>query len=56
MELRARGIGIVEGEIEHLVVDDDRLRAVHISDGPVMAREALFVLFSDPDVRSHQMM
>jgi thioredoxin reductase len=42
-QLVARAIGIVEGTIEQLVVDDDRLRGVRMSDGSVVARDALFV-------------
>lgn len=42
-ELVARTIGVVEGTIEQLVVDDDRLRGVRMSDGRVVPRDALFV-------------
>jgi thioredoxin reductase len=42
-ELSARGVGIVEGTIEQLVIDDDRLRAVQLDDGCVVPRDALFV-------------
>ncbi|HEX8345337.1 MAG TPA: NAD(P)/FAD-dependent oxidoreductase [Actinoplanes sp.] len=41
--LIARAIGIVEGSIEQLVVDDDQLRGVKLGDGCVVARDALFV-------------
>ena len=41
--LLARDIGIVEGTIEQLVVDSDRLRGVQLQDGCVIARDALFV-------------
>jgi thioredoxin reductase len=42
-ELVARGVGIVEGDISRLVVEDDQLRAIEMSDGSVVARDALFV-------------
>ena len=42
-ELIARGVVVVEGEIEQLVVDDDRLRGVQMDDGCVVPRDALFV-------------
>ena len=42
-ELVARAIGVVEGEIEQLVVDDDRLCGVQMNDGCVVPRDALFV-------------
>ena len=42
-ELVARAIGIVEGAVERLVVDDDRLRGVQLADGCVVPRDALFV-------------
>jgi len=43
-ELEARAIGVVEGVIEQLVIDDaDRLRGVQMHDGCVIARDALFV-------------
>src|SRR6185503_1307785 len=32
-ELVARAIGVVEGTVERLVIDDDRLRGVQMSDG-----------------------
>jgi thioredoxin reductase len=42
--LVARAIGIVEGSIERLVVDeDDHLRGVAMADGSVVPRDALFV-------------
>ena len=42
--LVARAIGIVEGTIEQLVIDeDDRLRGVEMADGCVVPRDALFV-------------
>lgn len=42
-ELVARAIGIVEGEVERLVIDDDRLSGVQLDDGRVVLRYALFV-------------
>ena len=42
-ELVARAIGVVEGDIEQLVVDDDKLRGVRMSDGSVVPCDALFV-------------
>jgi thioredoxin reductase len=44
-QLLARAIGIVEGTIEGLVVDDeaDQLRGVKMQDGCVIPRDALFV-------------
>ncbi|UQU66222.1 NAD(P)/FAD-dependent oxidoreductase [Couchioplanes caeruleus] len=42
-QLTARAVGIVEGTIEQLVIDDDHLRGVQLSDGCVVPRDALFV-------------
>ena len=43
-QLLARAIGVVEGTIEQLVVDDsDQLRGVQLDDGCVVPRDALFV-------------
>ena len=42
-ELLARAIGVVEGIIEQLVIDDDHLRGVQMDDGCVIPRDALFV-------------
>ena len=43
-ELLARAIGVVEGTIDQLVIDDsDQLRGVQMRDGCVIARDALFV-------------
>jgi thioredoxin reductase len=43
-ELDARAIGVVEGAIEHLVIDEaDHLRGVQLGDGRVVPRDALFV-------------
>ena len=46
----AHGIEVVEGVIERLVVHDDRLRGVQLSDGTFIARDALFIR---PAVRAH---
>jgi thioredoxin reductase len=42
-ELAARSIGVTEGTIAHLVIDDDRLRGIQMDDGCVVPRDALFV-------------
>jgi thioredoxin reductase len=42
-QLEARGIGVVFGEVARLVVDDDRLTGVELTDGRVVARTAVFV-------------
>jgi thioredoxin reductase len=42
-QLLARAIGVVEGTIDRLVVDDDQLRGVQLHDGCVVPRDALFV-------------
>ncbi len=43
-QLLARAIGVVEGTIEQLVIDDaDHLRGVQMRDGCVIPRDALFV-------------
>ena len=42
-QLVARGIEIVEGTIEQVVIDDDGLRGVEMEDGSVVPRDALFV-------------
>jgi len=43
-QLLARAIGVVEGTIEHLVIDDaDHLAGVQMDDGCVVPRDALFV-------------
>jgi thioredoxin reductase len=43
-QLLARGVGIVEGTVEQLVIDDaDQLHGVQLGDGSVIPREALFV-------------
>jgi thioredoxin reductase len=42
-ELVARAIAVVEGTVETLVVQDDRLRGIQLADGRIIPREALFV-------------
>jgi thioredoxin reductase len=42
-ELVARAIGVVEGTVERLVLDRDRLCGVQMTDGRVVPRDALFV-------------
>jgi thioredoxin reductase len=42
-QLVARAIGVVEGTIEQLIIEDDRLCGVLLADGTVVPREALFV-------------
>jgi thioredoxin reductase len=41
--LTAREVGIVDGLVERLVVDDDRLRGVGLAEGAVVPRAAVFV-------------
>ena len=42
-QLVARAVGIVEGEVAEVVVEDDRLTAVRLNDGRSVSRDALFV-------------
>jgi len=42
-ELTARAIGIVEGDVRRVRIEDDRLRGVEMDDGRVIPREVLFV-------------
>jgi thioredoxin reductase len=42
-QLTASAIGIVEGSIERIVVEDDRLMGVELADGRFVARAAVFV-------------
>jgi thioredoxin reductase len=42
-QLTARGVGIVEGTVARLVVDNDRLRGVELDGGAVIPRAAVFV-------------
>ena len=41
--LEARGVDVVEGTVARLVVEDDRLTGVGLSDGRVIARTAVFI-------------
>jgi thioredoxin reductase len=41
--LDARGIAVVDGAVERLVVRDDRLAAIQLADGRAIARAALFI-------------
>jgi thioredoxin reductase len=43
VQLEARGVQIVRGEVARLVVDDDRLTGVQLTDGRVIQRAAVFV-------------
>ena len=42
-ELVARAVGIAEGTLDKLVIDDDQLIGVQMTDGYVVPRDALFV-------------
>jgi thioredoxin reductase len=48
--LAARDIAVVDGAVERLVVTDDRLRAVKLTDGRSVPRDALFIR---PALRAH---
>ena len=48
--LDARGIAVVDGTVERLVVIDDRLRAAQLADGRSVACDALFIR---PALRAH---
>jgi thioredoxin reductase len=50
VELEARGIRVVHGDVAGLVVEDDRLTGVELADGQVIARAAVFVR---PDITPH---
>jgi thioredoxin reductase len=43
IELSARGIRVVHGEVARLVIEDDRLAGVELADGQVVPRHAVFV-------------
>jgi thioredoxin reductase len=43
VELEARGVQIVRGEVARLVVEHDRLTGVELTDGRVIARTAVFI-------------
>jgi thioredoxin reductase len=42
-QLVARAVGIVEGDVARVLVEDDRLAAVELADGRTVRRDALFV-------------
>lgn len=42
-ELKARGIEVVEGAVQQVLVEEDRLRGLQMEDGRVIARSAIFV-------------
>ncbi len=42
-QLTALGIGIVEGSVARLVVDDDHLRGIELDSGTIVRRTAVFV-------------
>src|SRR4029079_3493359 len=41
-QLEARAIAVVEGTVQRIVTEDDRLRGVEMDDGRVIARDAVF--------------
>jgi thioredoxin reductase len=41
--LAARGIAVVDGIVERLVIEDDRLQGVQLTGGRTVAREAIFI-------------
>jgi len=43
VQLEARGVRVVAGEVARLVVEDDRLTGVELADGRVIARQAVFI-------------
>ena len=49
--LDARGIAVVDGAVERLIVTDDGLRAVRLADGRTVPRAALFIR---PALRGHR--
>jgi thioredoxin reductase len=42
-QLVARAVGVVDGTVKRLLVEDDRLRGVELEDGRVIRRSAIFV-------------
>jgi thioredoxin reductase len=48
--LDARGVTVVDGRVERLVIADDRLQAIELADGRTVARAALFIR---PALRAH---
>jgi len=49
--LDARGIAVVDGPVERLIVADDRLRGAQLADGRIVPRAALFIR---PALRAHR--
>lgn len=49
--LSARGIAVVDGTVEQLVVTEDRLRAVQLAGGRTVARDAIFIR---PALHAHE--
>jgi thioredoxin reductase len=43
IQLEARGVRTVDGEVARLVVEDDRLTGVELIDGRIVARSAVFI-------------
>ena len=50
MTLDARGIAVIDGAVDRLVVSEDRLRAIELADGRTVPRDALFIR---PALRAH---
>jgi len=50
IELDARGIRVVHGDVARLVIEDDRLTGVELADGRIVPRTAVFVR---PDITPH---
>jgi thioredoxin reductase len=48
--LHARGIAVVDGTVERLVITDDHLRAIQLAGGRTVPRDALFIR---PALRAH---
>jgi thioredoxin reductase len=48
LQLEARGVRIVRGEVARLVVEDDRLSGVELADGRVVSRTAVFIRSGNP--------
>jgi thioredoxin reductase len=48
VQLEARGVRIIRGEIARLVVENDRLTGVELTDGRVIARTAVFIRPANP--------
>jgi thioredoxin reductase len=42
-QLLARAVGVVDGRVTRLVIDDDRLQGVEVAGGRVVSRDAVFV-------------